>query len=257
MTDRVEVAAGATLESVLTEQAERRPTDVAVIIPDGPTQTHAQLLSSIQKLRAALRENGVRHSTVVSIAAPNNLTFLVSFLATTCCRAIAAPLNPAYKTDEFAFYLEDLAASVLLVDASFPMDYAARQAAARLGLVVWDLIERDGIVSLDTKGVALPQQQGADDDAAAAAAASTAAADSSSAPQPDDVALFLHTSGTTSRPKGVPLTHANLVASTVNIINTYRLSPADRSYIVMPLFHVHGLIGTRRRLDCRSIDSFD
>jgi acyl-CoA synthetase (AMP-forming)/AMP-acid ligase II len=62
-------------------------------------------------------------------------------------------------------------------------------------------------------------------------------------PRGDDVALFLHTSGTTSRPKGVPLTHANLMASIRNIVATYALTPEDTSLIVMPLFHVHGLIG--------------
>jgi acyl-CoA synthetase (AMP-forming)/AMP-acid ligase II len=64
-----------------------------------------------------------------------------------------------------------------------------------------------------------------------------------SGPRGDDVALFLHTSGTTSRPKGVPLTHANLMASIRNIVATYALTPEDTSLIVMPLFHVHGLIG--------------
>jgi acyl-CoA synthetase (AMP-forming)/AMP-acid ligase II len=53
----------------------------------------------------------------------------------------------------------------------------------------------------------------------------------------------LHTSGTTSRPKGVPLTHGNLMASIANIAATYQLTPRDRSLIVMPLFHVHGLLG--------------
>ncbi|HEV3122669.1 MAG TPA: acyl--CoA ligase, partial [Isosphaeraceae bacterium] len=62
-------------------------------------------------------------------------------------------------------------------------------------------------------------------------------------PRGDDVALFLHTSGTTSRPKGVPLTHANLYTSLRNIADTYALSPDDVSLIVMPLFHVHGLLG--------------
>ena len=48
--------------------------------------------------------------------------------------------------------------------------------------------------------------------------------------------------GTTSKPKGVPLTHANLAASLANIRDTYELTPADRSLLVMPLFHVHGLM---------------
>ncbi|KAJ1933890.1 Peroxisomal-coenzyme A synthetase, partial [Linderina pennispora] len=62
-------------------------------------------------------------------------------------------------------------------------------------------------------------------------------------PQADDVALLLHTSGTTGRPKAVPLTHANIARSMLNISNTYKLTSIDRSFIVMPLFHVHGLIG--------------
>lgn len=61
-------------------------------------------------------------------------------------------------------------------------------------------------------------------------------------PNKEDVALFLHTSGTTSRPKGVPLNQGNLAASLANIALTYELTPKDRSYLVMPLFHVHGLM---------------
>lgn len=61
-------------------------------------------------------------------------------------------------------------------------------------------------------------------------------------PEKDDVALFLHTSGTTSRPKGVPLNQGNLASSLENIALTYELDPRDRSYLVMPLFHVHGLM---------------
>ena len=64
-----------------------------------------------------------------------------------------------------------------------------------------------------------------------------------SPPVPSDVALFLHTSGTTSRPKGVPLTHGNLMKSIANIAATYQLTPSDRTLIAMPLFHVHGLLG--------------
>src|SRR5204862_6080233 len=65
----------------------------------------------------------------------------------------------------------------------------------------------------------------------------------SNGPRGEDAALFLHTSGTTSRPKGVPLTHTNLMASIRNIAATYALTPEDASLIVMPLFHVHGLLG--------------
>ena len=59
----------------------------------------------------------------------------------------------------------------------------------------------------------------------------------------EDIALVLHTSGTTSRPEIVPLTHANLFYSVHNIAGTYRLTPADTCLNMMPLFHIHGLVG--------------
>ncbi|KAK9817520.1 hypothetical protein WJX74_005507 [Apatococcus lobatus] len=61
-------------------------------------------------------------------------------------------------------------------------------------------------------------------------------------PQPNDVALLLYTSGTTSRPKGVPLRHENLAAGIDNVINTYALGPKDVSLLAMPLFHIHGIV---------------
>jgi acyl-CoA synthetase (AMP-forming)/AMP-acid ligase II len=65
-----------------------------------------------------------------------------------------------------------------------------------------------------------------------------------SAPGDDDVALVLHTSGTTSRPKLVPLRHRNLSASIDNIATTYALGPEDVALCVMPLFHIHGLMAS-------------
>src|SRR5581483_7041514 len=64
------------------------------------------------------------------------------------------------------------------------------------------------------------------------------------AARPDGVALLLHTSGTTSRPKQVPLLHRNLMSSVRTIVDHYRLTPEDMSYCLMPLFHVHGLVAT-------------
>src|SRR5262249_17121246 len=63
-------------------------------------------------------------------------------------------------------------------------------------------------------------------------------------PDDDDIALMLHTSGTTSRPKRVPLTHRNLMTSARNVSSWYGLGPDDISLCVMPLFHVHGLVAS-------------
>jgi acyl-CoA synthetase (AMP-forming)/AMP-acid ligase II len=152
---------------------------------------------------------------------PNGLEYVAVFLATTRARLVAAPLNPAYKAEEFRFYLDDAGAKAVIVP---PGPHAVREAAQQLRLPVWE-------ASLDTTGRVQLQGPG------------LTPGKTPELPKPDDVALFLHTSGTTSRPKGVPLTHANLMASIRNIAGHYQLSPADTGLLVMPLFHVHGLIG--------------
>jgi acyl-CoA synthetase (AMP-forming)/AMP-acid ligase II len=195
----------------------------AVFIPDGPEVTYGQLQDQVEAVAAALRQGGIQAGEPIGIVLPNNLEYLVAFLATTWARAIAAPLNPGYKVEEFRFYLEDAGAKAVLLT---PGDHPAREAARQLQIPIWEC-------GLDAQARVFVRRQ-----------TGTAAPNPDrSAPTASDVALFLHTSGTTSRPKGVPLTHGNLIASIANIAATYQLTPRDRSLIVMPLFHVHGLIG--------------
>ena len=197
----------------------------AVFIPDGPEVTYGQLQNQIEAVTAALRAGGVQAGEPIAIVLPNNLEYLVAFLATTWARAVAAPLNPGYKVEEFRFYLEDAGAKAIIIG---PGDHPAREAAKQLQIPIWECGPDCRLQIADCK---LPTDK------------SPICNLQSAIPQPDDVALFLHTSGTTSRPKGVPLTHGNLMASIANIAATYQLTPRDRSLIVMPLFHVHGLIG--------------
>jgi acyl-CoA synthetase (AMP-forming)/AMP-acid ligase II len=204
------------------------PADVrdkpAVLIPDGSRPvTYAGLAEQVASLAEALRRGGVGAGDVLAIVLANGLEYLTTFLATTTARAVAAPLNPAYKVEEFRFYLEDSGARAVVVP---PGDHPAREAAAVLGLPLWEA-RLDGRGRPRLERLSGPGSPARD----------------TGGPRPDDVALFLHTSGTTSRPKGVPLTHANLLTSIRNIAGTYRLGPDDTSLVVMPLFHVHGLLG--------------
>src|SRR5262249_49393085 len=199
------------------------PSQPAVFIPDGPQTTYRELQTQIEAVTAALREGGVRAGEPIAIVLPNSLEFIVTFLATTWARAVAASLNPGYKVEEFRFYMEDAGAKAVILA---PGDHPAREAARQLQIPIWEF-------SLDGQGRVLVRQDPC-----------PLTPDSCPlTPVPSDVALFLHTSGTTSRPKGVPLTQGNLMASIANIAATYHLTPRDRSLIVMPLFHVHGLIG--------------
>jgi acyl-CoA synthetase (AMP-forming)/AMP-acid ligase II len=196
----------------------------AAVVPDGgPRVTYAALRQQIASLADALRRGGIRAGDAVAVVLPNGLEFLATFLATSWARAIAAPLNPAYKVEEFRFYMEDSGARAVIVP---PGEHAARQAAAQLNIPLWE-------ARLDGQGRPHLQRL----------AGGVAPALDEGCPHAGDVALFLHTSGTTSRPKGVPLTHGNLMTSVRNIARTYQLTPDDASLIVMPLFHVHGLLG--------------
>lgn len=194
----------------------------SVLIPGGPTITYGDLRDEVERVAETLA-TVISPRRAVSIVLPNGLEFLVTFLAVARAGAIAAPLNSAYTLDEFKFYMEDADAQLVILPNG---DHAGREAAAQLGIPTVDArLDSDGKVRLSRDGANLTERKDAP------------------GPFPDDVALFLHTSGTTSRPKGVPLTHANLLASLENIGDTYALTPDDVAMVVMPLFHVHGLIG--------------
>ncbi len=194
----------------------------SVLIPGGPTITYGELRDEVERIAENLATI-VAPGQAVSIVLPNGLEFLVSFLAVARAGAIAAPLNSAYTLDEFKFFMEDADAQLAILPEG---DHAGRDAAAQLGIPTLDAaLDTRGKVHLSRQGRYLTDRKDI------------------AGPSPDDTALFLHTSGTTSRPKGVPLTHANLLASLRNIGDTYALTPDDVAMVVMPLFHVHGLIG--------------
>ncbi|KAF3004603.1 hypothetical protein E8E14_007400 [Neopestalotiopsis sp. 37M] len=205
----------------------------AVIIPSKSgalTVTYKDLAAECSAFQRKLADIGIGHGAAVSIAVVNSYEFIVSFEATAWQRAVAAPLNPAYKQDEFEFYIDDVKSAIVLVpkgayQANAPAVKAAKKFNAAIAECYWDETKKE--VALDVKDLGLLKGKAKENILQA---------------QTDDVALVLHTSGTTSRPKVVPLTHRNLVRTMGNIQSTYNLTSADRTMLVMPLFHVHGLL---------------
>ena len=213
-----------TLLQLLDARRRLGATDPALAALDFPPLDSDTLYSHVRRIAADLRKRGIERDDVVAVVMSNGPQMATAFLGVSAA-AICAPLNPAYTADEFAFYLSDLPAKALLIAGS--LDSPARRVAHDRGIPIleatWNANDAAGLFSLE----------GAGDDSK----------DDSDAAGDDDIALVLHTSGTTSRPKMVPLTHANLCASARNIARTLDLTPSDRCLNVMPLFHIHGLVG--------------
>jgi oxalate---CoA ligase len=198
----------------------------ALIIPEtGEALTYAQAAARVETLSSRLAALGVRRGDRVAFALPNGPDLVLLLLAVTGLGAAAAPLNPAYTEPEFGFFLTDIAPRLMLIPASGAT--AASAAAAATGTT---------LLGVEAGNEGPPELLG-DSTAPAGERAFESAT-------PDDVAVVLHTSGTTSRPKQVPLRHRNLMASARTIASWYRLSEDDASFCVMPLFHIHGLVAS-------------
>lgn len=224
------------LTSLLCKAAEEFPNQRAIAVSGKYELTHSQLQATVTACAARLRAAGVGHGDVVALAFPNSIEFVVLFMAVMRARGVAAPLNAAYTAEEFEFYLADSKSKLLLLPAEG--NTAAETAAAKIGLPVAKcrfsiLSEGTGSIEFvsESPGFDLGLDKGEADIEAEL-----------SCDLHDDMALFLHTSGTTSRPKGVPLTQLNLATSTLHIKETYEFSTSDATVITLPLFHVHGLV---------------
>ena len=202
---------------------EGADTPALIIGEDGRTLTYPQLASRVEALAGRLAAAGVRRGDRVALSLPNGPEYIMLFFAITALGAAAAPLNPAYTEAEFTFYLTDIAPRFLLTSGIKAATGAAEGCSVPVITVQANDDGPPGLFFLDEE------------------ISSVASAEPG---QPDDVAVVLHTSGTTSRPKQVPLLQRNLMASARNIAEHYRLGPADVSFCVMPLFHVHGLVAS-------------
>jgi acyl-CoA synthetase (AMP-forming)/AMP-acid ligase II len=201
--------------------ASGRDDAVAIAAHEAKPLTYAGLRSVIHRTQRSLNELGIGRGDRVAIVLPNGPEMATAFLGVASATA-SAPLNPAYRQDEFEFYLEDLNAKALIIEAG--SESPAIDAAERLGVA---------LITLAPEGPA---------GAFRLLGSEVGAAAEPGPAEPGDVALILHTSGTTSRPKIVPLTHANIWTSARNIAASLELSENDRALNVMPLFHIHGLI---------------
>ena len=192
----------------------------ALIAPEQNIRlTYGDVRKQVQTIAEMLAAAGLHRGDRIGLALPNGIPNILTFLAASIA-GTAAPLNPSYTEDEFKFSLDNTNARVLLLPPD-GLDEARKAAGDRVAMLTVDM-DTAGTVTL--RGVAGTRPV--------------------TMPGVEDVALILHTRGSTGRPKRVPLAHANLSISAGNTARSYALSSADVSLCVMPLFHVHGLVAS-------------
>lgn len=219
-TDRI--SQFSSIHQIIAVQAKNNPSKCAISAPGRLPLGYAQLQGLIEANLAILNGMGVGLGDRVAIVLPNGPEMATAFL-TVAAGATAAPLNPAYQAPEFELYLADLKAKALLIQVG--MDSPARLVAAQLAIPIIELIP-------------CPNQAAGVFIFSGATVSTTGALYAG----PNEEALVLHTSGTTSRPKIVPLSQHNICTSAQNIVTTLALTVDDRCLNIMPLFHIHGLM---------------
>ncbi|MGB9226890.1 o-succinylbenzoate--CoA ligase [Mycobacterium sp.] len=177
------------------------------IADDDTNLTNAEFLDTIARAAAVLQAHGVSAGDVVAVMLPNTASFAVALFAAWRLGAAVTPLNPGLAAGEITYQVTDAAARVLIVDDPLVVE-----------------VPEASVVSTSELASGQSQLEG-------------------SAQVPDDaLALLIYTSGTTGRPKGVMLDHANLNAMCAMVIETFSLGGTDHSLLILPLFHVNGIV---------------
>ena len=181
------------LPHLLEHQAKRIPDAPAILAPGRAPLTYSRLYQHIDEMGRTLRAMGIARRDRVAVVLPNGPEMAVAIL-TVAASATCAPMNPAYGAEELDRYFADLRPRALITSAG--IDSPARRVALSRGIRVLELSTApDAEAGLFT--LAGDQRDAAPHEPV----------------RPGDVALLLLTSGTTARPKSVPMTHANICAS--------------------------------------------
>ncbi len=204
------------------QRARRSPHRRALTF-EGTTWTYGEMQERIDRLAGGLRAHGVNHGDRVAFLGFNQPAFFETMFAAARLGAIFVPLNFRLTGPELGYIINDAGAHTIVVDEHHRP--------------VIDAIRDE-----------LPCRRYVSADAAADGWASLASVASHSAPitghepvDDDEVAVIMYTSGTTGRPKGAMLTHANLWWNNTNALHMLDVSEDDVSLVVAPLFHIGGL----------------
>ncbi len=190
--------------------------------PNEAKTTYHELKEYINLSYKQLSSLNLNSNDKIGIVLNNGSAMAATFIAI-ASNFVSCPLNPSFTKEEFKFYFKDLDLKIVIIEKN--KSTLAREAADELNIRVINLSSKNiqNVTSLDIdikEKQAMPYNKYSE----------------------KNIAMVLHTSGTTSRPKMVPLTHKNLVASAKNISRTLNLNKNDKCLNIMPMFHIHGLV---------------
>ena len=195
----------------------------AIAAPEQEILTYQQLRQHVEMTVDFLNQCGLGRKDRVAIVLPNGPEMASAFVSI-AAGATTAPLNPAYQQQEFHFYLSDLQAKALVVAEASTSPALDAAVSLKIPILRLKKTHTAGLFELQPDS------------------ATKRGVSSQKYAEREDIALVLHTSGTTSRPKLVPLSHQNVCASAKNIGQALNLNATDRCLNIMPLFHIHGLM---------------
>ncbi|MET8871305.1 AMP-binding protein [Nocardia sp. NPDC004604] len=175
------------------------------IADDDVELNNIQFLRTVQRAAATLRSQGIGAQDVVAVMLPNTVSLVVTLFAAWRIGAAVTPLSPTLVPSEVAYQVADAGAKVLVTDRQIELATPALLPVREL--------------TAEPPAFADPVQQ-----------------------SDDALAVLIYTSGTTGRPKGVMLDHANLKAMCRMVIDAFELTGADHSLLILPLFHVNGIV---------------
>jgi len=228
--DRVSALGDETIPALAAASADRVPDRVAVTV-DGEPVTHAELDDGAGRVAAWLATR-VRPGDRVLLAAGASTSFVRCYLGALRAGAVVVLANPGYTAAELGHLVADSGATLAFADRQ-PARLLAGLTAASPGAVP--------LVTVDVR--ALPGAAGRTSGPGEAGRGRAAIA-----ARPDDTALLAYTSGTTGRPKGVPLTHRQLAVSIRAAQAAWRWHADDVLVHALPLYHQHGLGGVHAAL---------
>lgn len=214
-----------TLVEALSRRATAEPMRTHVLLHEGEEVqrvSYAALWDGASRIAAGLRERDVARGEPVALMLPTGLDYLQSFMGVLAAGAVAVPLYPPARLDRMAEYLQRQ--SRILANAGARVLVAMPEAAPVARMLHAAAPSLSTIVTAESLRASEPAE--------------------SVTVRGGDPALIQYTSGSTGDPKGVLLTHANLLANIRAIAAGIDLRPTDAAVSWLPLYHDMGLIGT-------------